>query len=597
MAKLPWRRPRYELALLALVAVAALTPVHEVTAQDRTRLCLTGAFEHGRLSADTCLKWVLDKSMYKGHLYSDKAPGMSALELPAAELVRLRPDYLVEPQLWGVRLLTSGLAFLACAFLLGRLAEGLARGCGGATLVAFALGTLVAPFAAANFDNVTAAALGFGALLLAWTRREFLAGLLAGAAVVIEYQAAGIALILGVYIALRGLRRLATFAAGVVPGVALLLAYDTVAFGAPWHLSYKYIANGYLFQQNQGVFGVSLPKAYGTYEVFSGAAGLLVLSPVLVAAAWGLVLLARTHRREALVCGAVALLFVAIDCGYFLPYGGLSPGPRFVVPALPFLCVGLAPAFRWRPRLTALLAALSVVPTVAMTLVWSTGTQFYRTIWWELAQVPAHGAATRFVRGLTGNALTWLGAGRVVAATVVALAAAAAFTLALRTLPRGPRISRRSAAVVLVSLIAIAGADTAALAEYPYKYRLIDLPALLYTTLTASTPVGLPGDEVDFTALVMNPQPSDAHDALLHIELSPGLRLLGPPAVERGPGCTGTSTVTCNLDFIVAQQTTPVHFAARVLAGAADVETVSAWSTSNGVASGNVHVTVRTGSG
>src|SRR5207253_424535 len=85
-----------------------------------------------------------------------------------------------------------------------------------------------------------------------------------------------------------GARRLARYAAGVIPGVALLLVYDALAFGAPWHLSYRYIANGYVFAQNEAVFGVGLPKPYSSYEVFSGPGGLLVVSPVLVAGAWGL---------------------------------------------------------------------------------------------------------------------------------------------------------------------------------------------------------------------------------------------------------------------------------------------------------------------
>jgi len=595
---LPWRQPRYELALLALVAVAALTPVYAVDAQDISRLCLTGALEHGHLSADKCLPWAFDKSQYAGHLYSDKAPGMSAIELPAAEIVRLQPEHLGDrdPRLWAVRVLSSGLAFLLCAFLVGRVAEGIAPGCGGATLVAFALGTLAAPFAAANFGHLTAATLGFGAFLLAWSYRHLLAGLLVGAAVVVEYQAAGIAVILGVYVAARGGQRLLTYTAGVVPGVALLLAYNALAFGAPWHFSYRYIANGYVFAQNQGVFGVGLPKLYSTYEVFSGPGGLLVVSPVLVAAAWGLVLLARSHRREALVCAAVALFFVVINCGYFLPYGGISPGPRFLIPALPFLAIGLAPAFRWRPRLTALLTALSVVAMVGLTLVWSSSPHLHRTIWWELTRVPVHGAASRFVSHLAENALTWIVAGRIAAAIVVALAAAAALTLGLRSLPRSASSSRRGTIVVLVSLAAIAAADASALAEHPYRHHVLTVPTVVYTTITASTDAAFPGDEVDFDVAVENPAPDSAHAVLLEIEIPDGMRLLGAPAFDRGSGCKGTTRLTCNLDFLLARQTTDVRFATRVLPDAGPEQKVVAWASSEGVTDQRVSVTVVTGS-
>ena len=89
--RLPWDRPRHELLLLALVAVAALSPVHAPNAQDQSRRCLTLALMHGRLSNDACLATSMDRAVFTGHLYSDKAPGMSLLELPAAAAVRLKP--------------------------------------------------------------------------------------------------------------------------------------------------------------------------------------------------------------------------------------------------------------------------------------------------------------------------------------------------------------------------------------------------------------------------------------------------------------------------------------------------------------------------
>src|SRR5207249_3998413 len=140
----PWSRPRHELLLLALVAVAALTPIYRFGEQDRSRLCLTQALVHGRVSNDACLATALDRASYAGHLYSDKAPGMSLLMLPAAEALRLGPEarWPHEPfRIWGVRVLSSGIAFLACVFLVGRIAEGLAPGYGAPALVAFGLGT------------------------------------------------------------------------------------------------------------------------------------------------------------------------------------------------------------------------------------------------------------------------------------------------------------------------------------------------------------------------------------------------------------------------------------------------------------------------
>jgi len=48
----PWRRPRNELLLLVLVAVAALSSIYVVSSQDISRLCLTRALLHGHVRVD-----------------------------------------------------------------------------------------------------------------------------------------------------------------------------------------------------------------------------------------------------------------------------------------------------------------------------------------------------------------------------------------------------------------------------------------------------------------------------------------------------------------------------------------------------------------
>jgi len=437
---LPWARPRREVLLLALVALVALSPLYPVNdGQDVSRVCLAQALVHGRVSADNCLvaPLAVDRSSYGGHFYSDKAPGMSVAEAPVTAAVRLGnpshwPNWSL--RLWAVRILVSGIGFLLAAFLVGRVTEGLAPGYGGISLVSFALGTLAAPFAAANFDHVPAGALDLAAFLLAWARRPELAGLVAGAALLTEYESGAVVVVVGVYVALRGVGVLARYALGVVPGVLLLGAYDWAAFGAPWHLSYRYLANEYTARQSAGFFGIHVPHAHSAWLVVGGSRGLVVVCPIVIAAVYGLVLLGRRYRAEAILCGAVALVFFLVDSGYFAPYGGLSPGPRFFVPALPFLALGLGPAYAAHFRAVLVLAALSIVSTTALTATWTSDVHYRQTIWGELVRLPGSlgdsplaGAAVRnVVHGLgVPNGAAALGAA-VVALGALAVGAAGA---------------------------------------------------------------------------------------------------------------------------------------------------------------------------
>ena len=152
----------------------------------------------------------------------------------------------------------------------------------------------------------------------------------------------------------------------------------------------------------QGAFGVGRPHPRVALELLFSNRGLLVLSPVLALAGVGTVLLYRRGwRAEALTIGGIALAFLAYDSGYVNPFGGDVPGPRFLIPAIPFLGVALAPCYRRLPGPTLALAVASgvlmVVATGAQPLLPSDDTG----LWWR-----------RLMSGdLSHTVLTWLGSG------------------------------------------------------------------------------------------------------------------------------------------------------------------------------------------
>jgi len=387
---------RREGLLLVLVGLTALTFAYGPGWPDISRLGLTESVAlDGSLRIDRYAPQTRDKSRYGGHWYSDKAPGISFLALPSFEAMRAlqvvdRNDE--RRGLWhdrgpliAARILTGGLAFLVCVLLVGRAAEALRPGTGLVSAATFGLGTMALPLASTTFGHIAAGALAFGAFLAARRQSAALGGALAGAAVVFEYQAAIAAAVIAIFFVARrrSFRSLGLFALGAAVPLALLAAYDTAAFGAPQHLSYRYFAGGF-GRQHEHFFGIGLAPPHAIATTLFGHRGLLVFSPVLVLAAAGLVLLWRRGlRSEAAVCAAVAVLFVLVDAGNWDPLGGLSPGPRYVAPALPFLAFGLPEAYRRWPRLTGLFALVSVGGMLYQAGTYGPNYDF-STVWWWL---------------------------------------------------------------------------------------------------------------------------------------------------------------------------------------------------------------------
>ena len=196
-----------------------------------------------------------------------------------------------------------------------------------------------------------------------------------------EYPLAITAGIVGLYALTPGVpglvRRALAYGGGLAAGVAPLLAYQWWAFGSPLHLAYAnavaktgFSGHAEIGLNDGGFFGITLPRPDAALELLFSGRGLLTLAPVLVMAIAGVVALRREgrHRAEANTIGAIALAYFVYNAGYWLPLGGGSPGPRFLIPILPFLVLGLAVAWRRWPAVTLALTAISATTMVAATM-------------------------------------------------------------------------------------------------------------------------------------------------------------------------------------------------------------------------------------
>jgi len=361
--------------------------------------------EHGKVTIDEYHGNTIDKAYHKGHHYSDKAPGSSLAALPALAVARVVMRLVgIDPVstsglLAQMHVATAWVATLPALFMsMGLFAWSVRRGYSrqGAAFAALALGltTPIWAYAGLFWGHVLAAFCllygAKGAMTLAEqppckaaTRMALLAGLATGWAVVTEFPAAPAAFLITVVLVCRlrpwwrWVRQLAAFAAAAAAAALVLFAYNKVAFGSPFHLSYASV-QGFAGMRS-GLFGVTWPRADALRGLLIGPRSLLYTSPLLVLGLLGHgISLARARQRWTAILSLIVSIYgVLLNASYVYWTGGWSYGPRHLTIVLPFLALGLAPLFdaiwrylrplAWTALLAGVFLTLIVVSTEGMT--------------------------------------------------------------------------------------------------------------------------------------------------------------------------------------------------------------------------------------
>ena len=159
-------------------------------------------------------------------------------------------------------------------------------------------------------------------------------------------------------------RSLLAFGVPVVLAGGLIAVYNVARYGHP-------LDTGYLPEESfsgvwwQGILG----------QLLSPGRGLLLYAPVLLLALPAAPALWRRHRAEALLAWGIILFHLLLYGKWFMWHGGYAWGPRFMVPAVPFLVIALAPAIErterapaWRLALWGLLALSIVIQVVGLSV-------------------------------------------------------------------------------------------------------------------------------------------------------------------------------------------------------------------------------------
>jgi len=369
---------------------------------------LVRSLADGKANIDRYVWQSGDVSYFRGHYYSNKPPGLAFVSLPPYLVLQAAgaPEKAVKSTgsrekgalriIWVLSIFGVVLPAVLLLMLVRHVAERFEPGLGTAAAVTLGVGSLVLPFSTLYFAHILSALLGFAAFVVLWRERErssdlrllVAGGLVAGLAVMAEYPLVLVGGVLGLYAVSRrplwsrGLAYAAGFALGIVP----LLLYQRWAFGSFTHLSYRNDlsfarditsgaravaegSQGDVGVQGRGFFGVEVPNGRSALDLLLSSRGLLTLTPVFAAAVVGTILLYRQRRRaEALTIGGISLAFLFYNSAFVGTLGGWVPGPRYLIPILPFLGVALAAAYRRFPGVSIGLASVSAIVMLAATV-------------------------------------------------------------------------------------------------------------------------------------------------------------------------------------------------------------------------------------
>jgi hypothetical protein len=239
-----------------------------------------------------------------------------------------------------------------------------------AVALIFALATPAMPYASTAFGEPLAGLLLVlavtGLMMRSSARGLALAGLCGGLLVGVNTAYAMTFLVLSVWVLVaawprRDWRSMTAFLGAAAGPLLLIAMYNTARFAGP-------LETGYHFETGEGFTVNPLFGAYGM--LVSPYRGLLWYSPTVLLSLAGWPALRRRASGLAWGTAALCILQVALFAAWWSWHGGVSWGPRFLIPVVPVLAVWLAPVIErsWTSRPWRIGVSVAVVLGVGVNL-------------------------------------------------------------------------------------------------------------------------------------------------------------------------------------------------------------------------------------
>ena len=309
------------------------------------------------------------KALYRGHYYSDKAPGVAVTAFPSFALAvcflkysnNSRSDLIQETEWKSLSWITCGITFgfvagIGAVFLFKYLMTMVSPSVAYFTTVAIFLGSFPLPYSTVLMSHgfvfsIMCIMLRFSSLLsnnMKIRSSGFAVGFFGGLALASEFSS-GIP-ILGIILAsyLSCTKSLKYIALGAVLPCLTVPIYNFTCFGNAFQFAYRH--NPIFKQMRDGFFGVMSPDLNNLVSfLFSAERGLFFWFPIFSLSVVGFFYLYEKSKSEFWSCYLIFLLHLIVISGYYHPEAGHTIGPRLLAPGCVLLSLPVALGImRWR---------------------------------------------------------------------------------------------------------------------------------------------------------------------------------------------------------------------------------------------------------